>query len=80
MPNKVIHIELLNPPFGRATHYYFGSKAAIYQTFTAEELGISYASLRNVGNLTEYPYANRKCIIRQGELLVAKHKQQEAEL
>lgn len=77
MPNKVIHIELLNPPFGRATHYYFGSKAAIYQTFTAEELGISYASLRNLGDLTERPHANRKCIIRQGKLLVAKNKKED---
>ena len=75
MPNKIIHIEFLNPPSGRVTHHYFGSKAAIYQTFTTEELGISYASLRNLGDLTEQPYANRKCIIRQGELIVAKHKQ-----
>lgn len=80
MPNKVIHIELLTPPLGRSTHYYFGSKAAIYQAFTAEELGVSYATLRNMGDLTSRPYANRKCIIRQGELLVAKHKIKDTEL
>lgn len=77
---KVIHIELRGAPRNGRAHYYFGSKAAIYQTFTAEELGISYASLRNLGNLTEHPYVNRKCIIRQGELAVAKNKQKEVEL
>jgi hypothetical protein len=77
MPIKVIHIEFLKPPPGRGVHYYFGSKAAIYHTFTAEELGISYASLRNLGDIKTQPYANRKCVIRQGELLVAKHRKEE---
>ena len=34
-----------------------------------EELGITYASLRNYGLSNDHPYKNAKCIIRKGVLL-----------
>lgn len=52
-----------------ATHHYFGSIANIYEYFPAEELGISYGSLRNYGLSNEKPFQNTKCIIRKGLLL-----------
>lgn len=50
-------------------HHYYGSIARMYEDFTGEELGITYASLRNYGLSSEHPYQNKKCIIRKGELL-----------
>ena len=61
----VIHLQLL----ATDEHHYFGSVANIYQYYTSEELGITYASLRNFGLSNEHPYRNKKCIIRKGVLL-----------
>lgn len=68
---NVIHVELREPYKGRI-HYYFGSKAAIYDTLPEELVGISIASLWNV-DLTSGEYSNKHCIIRMGKL---KRKQQ----
>jgi hypothetical protein len=59
----VIHLEM------NGEHHYYGSIARMYEDFTGEELGITYASLRNYGLSSEHPYQNKKCIIRKGELL-----------
>jgi hypothetical protein len=59
----VIHLEM------NGEHQYYGSIARMYEDFTGEELGITYASLRNYGLSSEHPYQNKKCIIRKGELL-----------
>ena len=50
-------------------HHYYGSVANMYEFYTSEELGITYASLRNYGLTSEHPYQNKKCIIRKGVLL-----------
>lgn len=59
----VIHLEL------NGQHYYYGSLASMYEHHSPEEIGISYASLRNYGLTASNPYANKKCIIRKGELV-----------
>ena len=64
---KVYHIELKNQP-EPYKHQYFGSKASIYEWLTPEDIGITYKTLRAKGDLTNRPYENGKCIIRQGEL------------
>lgn len=61
----VIHLHLKEGD----RHYYFGSIANIFEFFDADELGISYGSLRNYGLSSEKPYENKKCIIRKGKLL-----------
>ena len=61
----VIHLQLLETD----EHHYFGSIANIYEHFTSEELGITYASLRNYGLSHDHPYKNKKCFIRKGVLL-----------
>jgi hypothetical protein len=70
MRRKILHVELMNPINGER-HYYFGSKAAIFQRFTAEQVGITYYSLKNVCITKEEPYVNRQCIIRIGELMAS---------
>lgn len=76
MGRKILHVELRDPIDGER-HYYFGSKAAIYQRFTAEQVGITYYSLKNICITKEKPYVNRQCIIRQGELIASETKTRE---
>ena len=59
----VIHLEI------NGEHHYYGSVANMYEFYSGEELGITYASLRNYGLSPEHPYQNKKCIIRKGVLL-----------
>lgn len=73
MGRKILHVELRNPIDGER-HYYFGSKAAIFQRFTAEQVGITYYSLKNISITKEEPYVNRHCTIRQGELIASETK------
>ena len=68
---KVIHVELREAYKGKI-HYYFGSKAAIYDTLPEELVGIAKESLWNV-DLSNVEYSNKHCIIRMGKL---KRKQQ----
>ena len=67
---KVIHIEL-NEPIQGKKHHYFGSKTAIYEYLTPEQVGISLESLWNV-DLEAGEYKNRLCTIRMG-ILRRKH-------
>lgn len=76
MERKILHVEFITPIDGER-HYYFGSKAAIYQRFTAEQVGITYYSLKNICIAKEKPYVNRLCIIRQGELIASETNPQE---
>lgn len=62
---KVYHIELKKDSEPNL-HFYFGSKAAIYDWLTPADIGVSYSRLRAI-NLKE-PYENSKCIISLGEL------------
>jgi len=63
--HKLYHVELLD---WKKKHHYFGSQAAIYETFTPDDLGITLDYLRNTIDLSDGPYENKKCIIRLGEV------------
>jgi len=65
----VIHLYLKR----KGLHYYFGSKANIFEHFTKEEIGISWGSLRNY-DLNLSPYKNDKVIIRKGTLQTKSQK------
>lgn len=60
----VIHLQMSDK------HYYFGSLAAIYTMFGAEDIGIGYGALRNFGLDEKKPYVNvkREVVIRKGVL------------
>lgn len=64
----VIHLEI------NGEHHYYGSLARLYEDFSAEEIGITYGSLRNRGLSIAEPYTsnNCNCIIRKGVLLTKK--------
>ena len=73
---KIFHVEMLTPIDGQK-HFYFGSKAAIFQRFTPEQVGLSYKTLRNIGSIKDQPFSNSKCIIRQGELIASNSRKEE---
>jgi hypothetical protein len=52
--------------FGDDNHHYFGSIAAIFDTFTPVELGVSKSRLWSYGITETRPYRNNKCIIYRG--------------
>lgn len=68
---KVYHVEFVSPidiDGKPEKHFYFGSQAAIYDTFSSEQVGISYGYLKSKFHLEIEPYANEKCTIRLGIL------------
>lgn len=58
----VIHLQI------GELHEYFGSIANIFEFHSAEELGITYGSLRNYSLSPNNPYINSRCTIRKGVL------------
>lgn len=77
----IIHLELND------VHEYYGSPASMYDKHTAEELGISKASLNNYFSKLSVNapqvYENKMCIIRKGKIYTKPstrgRKKQEAE-
>lgn len=65
---KVFHVEMKEPVNGKC-HFYFGSKKAIFERFSHDEVGITYRYFTNCVKLSNGPYENKKCVIRQGELI-----------
>lgn len=71
----VYHVELLDPQEGERQHSYFGSLAAVFDTYPKSRLGVSYDSVRNNYDLRkETVYKNRHCIIRSGVLVTKKQQ------
>ena len=68
---RILHIELKKPVDGKR-HFYFGSKKAVFDVFSHEDVGITYAYLVNSVKLKNGPYENKKCIIRQGILITTR--------
>lgn len=60
---SIIHLQLLDTD----EHYYFGSLRALTDMFGKDEIGITYGSLRSYISLNDYPFKNKKCVIRKGE-------------
>ena len=60
---SIIHLQLLDTD----EHYYFGSLVALTDMFGKDKIGITYSSLRSYISLNDYPFRNKKCIIRKGE-------------
>ena len=65
---SIIHLEM------NGNHEYFGSPASLFDKYTAEDLGITQASLNNFfckhSEMNFICYMNKKCIIRKGKLYV----------
>lgn len=58
------------------TDYFFGSLSAIYDTFSAEQVGCKVSRLWNLKITPDNPYIGRKCTITKEPLGRKKHKSQ----
>ncbi|WP_303920870.1 hypothetical protein [Draconibacterium sediminis] len=61
---QVIHLYFIETD----EHHYFGSIPAMYENFTAKQLGVSMSSLYN--RWKKEPWINKKVILRKGRLVV----------
>lgn len=73
---RVVHLIIKGETREKDQHAYFGSVACIYDHYTKEQIGITYASLRNFTITEDKPYENKNVIIRRGRLVTKdqKHK------
>ncbi len=61
--NTIYHVQFKN-----GGNYYFGSVAAIYDTFTPEQINVSKSRLWSFGITIDRPYRNKICTIYKGEI------------
>nr|WP_165359839.1 hypothetical protein [Parabacteroides goldsteinii] len=67
---KVFHVEFNEPVEVDGIlkkDFYFGSKAAVFDTFRPSDIGITLESLRSHIDLKKAPYRNSKVSICLGE-------------
>lgn len=67
----IYRVAFKEPPLsgdGR-TEFYFHSLAAIYDTFTAEQIGCKVTRLWNIGVSDGNPYNGRRCRITREQIL-----------
>ena len=66
---RVVHLTIKGDSRQTDKHAYFGSVACIYDHYTKDQIGITYAALRNYGITEDKPYENKNVIIRRGRLV-----------
>ena len=62
--NTIIKVEFIKPVFGQKD-YYFGSLAAIYESFTPYQIGCKLNTLWRAHIDLTHPHVAKKCIISQ---------------
>ena len=68
----VYRVEFKVPPLlgvDERTEFYFGSLAAIYEVFTAKQIGCKVTRLWNIGVSNGVPYIGRRCSITREQVL-----------
>lgn len=63
-----LHMKMASTTIPCKVDFYFGGIAAIYEAFTAAQLGIAQQSLYDYGITPERPYENRLCTISKSDL------------
>lgn len=53
-------------------HYYYGNLKALTDHWTKDEIGVSYACLRNLKITEDCPFVNNFCIIRRGVIITSR--------
>lgn len=62
----IIKVQFRVPPLAdqpTQTEFYFGSLAAIYEKFTAKQIGCKVETLWNARITGDQPYSNRLCVV-----------------
>ena len=71
---RVVHLTIKGDGRSADQHSYYGSVACIYDHFSKDQIGITYAALRNYRITEDKPYENQKVIIRRGRLVTKDQK------
>lgn len=67
---KVYHVEFTEPiSKNKRRNFYFGSLAAIYDTFTPGQIGCKVENLWNLKLSGEKAYTSKTCTISVGEIV-----------
>ncbi len=66
--NSVTKVQFHVPVDGR-TEYYFGSLAAIYERFTAEQIGCNVERLWNSNISADNPKVTSRCVITKHKII-----------
>lgn len=66
-------LRLFNPD-GEDDFYFFGSLSAIYEMFTAKQLGVALSTLYLKGVREDHPYIGLKCSVYKSTLWRKKQK------
>lgn len=64
----IVHLEI------DGQHYYYGNLKALTDSWSKEDLGVSYSYLKNLNIAEDKPYQNKKCIIRRGIIVTSDRK------
>lgn len=70
---RIIKVEFLVPVNGRR-EYYFGSLAAIYETFTPQQIGCKLEALWSAKITEQKPKSTRHCVISKHPVCRKKQK------
>lgn len=58
-------------------HYYYGNLKALTDSWSKDDIGVSYSYLKNLNIDENKPYHNDKCTIRRGVILTSAKKEKE---
>ena len=71
--SKIYHLQF-KEPVNNQTDYYFGSLSAIFDAFTAEDIGCKVERLWNIGVAKGAVYESKKCTIKAGSVKRKKNR------
>ncbi len=74
METKVVHVHF----FAERKNYYFGSVAAIYDYFTAADVGMTKETLLHAGLSEQSPVMTKKACVMMARLLRSKQGKNKA--
>ena len=61
----IVHLEIAGK------HYYYGNLKALTDSWSKDDIGVSYSYLKNLNIDDDKPYQNDKCIIRRGIIITS---------
>ena len=61
----IVHLEIAGK------HYYYGNLKALTDSWSKEDIGVSYSYLKNLNIDENSPYHNAKCVIRRGYIITS---------
>jgi len=69
MSKKIIYHVKFHEPIDNKTDFYFSSITAIYNTFTAEQIGVARQTLYQQSLNPGDEYRTKFCVVRKEEVL-----------